>query len=38
MLKLYTMMLEKDATMLEINPMVEALDESGNKKGKMTQF
>ena len=33
MMKLYKMMMEKDATMLEINPMVETLDESGRKKG-----
>ena len=33
MIKLYTMMLEKDVTMLEVNPMVEAVDEAGNKKG-----
>ena len=35
MVKLYTMMMEKDATMLEINPMVEAMDMSGQKKGDM---
>lgn len=33
MLKLYSMMLEKDATMIEINPMVETLDPSGQKRG-----
>lgn len=33
MLKLYNMMMEKDATMIEINPMVEALDPSGQKRG-----
>ena len=32
-MKLYKMMMEKDATLLEINPMVETLDESGRKKG-----
>lgn len=32
MVKLYAMMLEKDATMVEINPMVEAQDTSGQKK------
>ena len=34
MMKLYTMMLEKDATMVEINPLVEVQDTSGQKKGK----
>ena len=35
MMKLYGMMLDKDATMLEINPMVEVLDkDTGKKKGK----
>lgn len=34
MVKLYTMMLEKDATMVEINPMVEAQDSSGQRRGR----
>ena len=33
MMKLYRMMLEKDATMVEINPMVEAQGPSGEKRG-----
>lgn len=33
MMRLYAMMLEKDATMVEINPMVEAQDPSGEKRG-----
>ncbi len=36
MVKLYGMMLDKDATMLEINPMVEVLDDSGKKKGSIS--
>ena len=38
MSKLYSMMMEKDATMIEINPMVEALDPSGQKKGTASQI
>ncbi len=33
MMKLYSLMLDKDATMVEINPMVEALDPAGSKRG-----
>ena len=33
MLKLYDVVYDNDVTMLEINPMVEALDASGNKRG-----
>lgn len=32
MLKLYSMMIEKDATMIEINPMVEAQDPAGPRR------
>lgn len=32
-MKLYSLMIEKDATMLEINPMVEVQDPSGKKRG-----
>lgn len=32
MIKLYTLLAEKDATMLEINPMVE-VNENGHKRG-----
>ena len=31
-MKLYTLLTEKDATMLEINPMVE-IDDNGRKRG-----
>ena len=34
-MKLYTMMIEKDATMVEINPLVEAQDSSGGKRGEL---
>ena len=33
MLKLYDVVYDNDVTMLEINPMVEALDASGRKRG-----
>ena len=35
MLKLYDVVYDNDVTMLEINPMVEALDPSGKKTGEM---
>ena len=35
MMKLYTLLLDKDVTMLEINPMVEALDAEGKKRGNL---
>ena len=33
MLKLYDVMYDNDVTMLEINPMVEAQDADGKKRG-----
>ena len=33
MLKLYDMMYDNDVTMVEVNPMVEAQDADGNKRG-----
>ena len=38
MMKLYDVVYDNDVTMLEINPMVEALDSSGNKRGKLATF
>lgn len=33
MMSLYTMMIDKDATMVEINPMVEVEDSPGKRRG-----
>ena len=35
MMKLYDVVYDNDVTMLEINPMVEALDSDGKKRGRL---
>ncbi len=38
MLKLYDVMYDNDVTMLEINPMVEAQDADGKKRGRNSSY